>query len=71
MTARYHINVFYSEEDGGFIAEVPDLDGVAAFGDTPSEAVAEVEQVIELWIDAAEEAGRAIPEPRYSRPLSS
>jgi len=71
MTARYHINVFYSEEDGGFIAEVPDLDGVSAFGDTPSEAVAEVEQVIDLWIDAAEKAGRTIPEPRYTRLLSS
>jgi predicted RNase H-like HicB family nuclease len=71
MTARSHINVFYSDEDRGFIAEVPDLDGVSAFGETPSEAVAEIEQVIELWIDAATEAGRPIPEPRSSRPLSS
>lgn len=43
MTARYHINVFYSDEDECFVAEVPDLDGVSALGATPHEAVGEVE----------------------------
>jgi len=38
----YHINVFYSREDEGFIADIPDLKGCSAFGDTPTEALAEV-----------------------------
>lgn len=40
----YHINIFYSEEDGGYIADVPDSQVCSAFGDTPAEALAEVEQ---------------------------
>jgi predicted RNase H-like HicB family nuclease len=70
MTARYHINVFYSEDDQGFIAEVPDLDGVSAFGETPHEAVREIETVIDLWIETATAEGRSIPEPRYRPSLS-
>jgi predicted RNase H-like HicB family nuclease len=61
----YHINVFYSEEDGGYIADMPDLDACSAFGATPEEAVAQVERARDAWIAAAKEAGRPIPEPRY------
>jgi predicted RNase H-like HicB family nuclease len=61
----YHINVFYSEEDGGYIADIPDLDACSAFGNTPEEALAEVKKAKEAWIAAAREAGRPIPEPRY------
>lgn len=61
----YHINVFYSEEDGGYIADIPDLDSCSAFGETAEAAVAEVERVKEAWLAAAREAGKAIPEPRY------
>jgi predicted RNase H-like HicB family nuclease len=61
----YHINVFYSEEDGGYIADIPDLDACSAFGATPEEAVAQVERARDAWIAAAKEAGRPIPEPRY------
>ena len=38
----YHINIFYSEEDGGYIADIPDLDSCSSFGDTPEEALAEI-----------------------------
>jgi predicted RNase H-like HicB family nuclease len=61
----YHINVFYSEEDGGYIADIPDLEACSALGVTPEEAVAAVEQAKEAWLAAAREAGRPIPEPRY------
>jgi predicted RNase H-like HicB family nuclease len=62
---HYHINVFYSEEDGGYIADIPDLEACSAFGRTPQEAVGEVERAKEAWLAAAREAGRPIPEPRY------
>lgn len=62
---HYHINVFYSEEDGGYIADIPDLEACSAFGQTPQEAVGEVERAKKAWLAAAREAGRPIPEPRY------
>lgn len=64
----YHINIFYSEEDGGYIADIPDLAHCSAFGATPEEALAEIQQAKGAWIDAARHAGTAIPEPRY-RPI--
>ena len=63
--ADYHINIFYSEEDGGYIADIPDLEYCSAFGATPKEALAEVEQAKRLWLEAARAAGRPIPPPRY------
>jgi len=61
----YHINVFYSEDDGGYIADIPDLECCSAFGKTAKEAVAEVEIAKKLWIETALEDGKPIPEPRY------
>ena len=61
----YHINVFYSADDGGYIADVPDLDACSAFGATAEEALAEVEIAKEAWIATARELGRPIPAPRY------
>lgn len=61
----YHINIFYSDEDGGYIADVPDLESCSAFGKTPSEALTEVERAKEAWIEAARDAGKSVPEPRY------
>ena len=58
-------NVFYSDEDGGYIADIPDLEACSAFGATRQEALAAVECAKEAWLAAAREAGRAIPEPRY------
>jgi predicted RNase H-like HicB family nuclease len=64
----YHINIFYSEEDGGYIADIPDLDSCSAFGATPEQALAEVKQARTAWLEAARQAGKPIPEPRY-RPV--
>ena len=61
----YHINVFWSDEDGGYIADIPDLFGCSAFGSTPDRAVAEVKQAKEAWLAAARGLGRPTPEPRY------
>ena len=61
----YHINIFYSEEDGGYIADIPDLESCSASGTTPSEALSEVERAREAWIEAARDAGKSVPEPRY------
>jgi len=64
----YHINIFYSEEDGAYIADIPDLESCSAFGETPEQTLAEVERAKRAWLEAAREAGKPIPPPRY-RPL--
>ena len=64
----YHINIFYSEEDGGYIADIPDLDSCCAFGDTPEKALAEVTRAKEAWLQAARDAHKPIPPPTY-RPV--
>ncbi len=64
----YHINIFYSEEDEGYIADIPDLDFCSAFGQTPEQALAEVERAKAAWLEAAEREGKSIPVPRY-RPI--
>lgn len=61
----YHINIFYSEEDGGYIADIPDLESCSAFGHTPEEALAQVERAKAAWLEAARAAGKPIPAPRY------
>jgi predicted RNase H-like HicB family nuclease len=61
----YHINVFFSEQDGGYVADIPDLEACSAFGSNPEEALAEVERAKDAWLAAAREAGRPVPEPRY------
>jgi len=61
----YHVNVFYSEEDGGYIADILDLECCSAFGETPFEALQEVEQAKEAWLAAAKAARKPIPKPRY------
>jgi predicted RNase H-like HicB family nuclease len=64
----YHINVFYSDEDQCYIADIPDLKHCSALGNTPERAVREVEKAKALWLAAARENGMPIPEPRY-RPV--
>ena len=61
----FHINIFYGEEDEGYIADIPDLDACSAFGASPAEALAEVQQAKEAWLEAAKAVGKPIPEPRY------
>jgi len=64
---EHHINIFHSDEDGGYIADIPDLEACSAFGATAGEALAEVEKAKEVWLAAARDAGTPIPEPRYRR----
>lgn len=62
---RYHINIFYSDEDAGFIADIPDLAYCSAFGKTPETALAEVRIAMKNWLAAARKLRRPIPKPRY------
>ncbi|MGH6787305.1 MAG: type II toxin-antitoxin system HicB family antitoxin [Novosphingobium sp.] len=64
-TPHYHINLFWSDEDDCWIADVPDLKYCSAHGDTPNEAIASVQEAIAGWIETAQEHGMAIPEPHY------
>ena len=60
---KYTIEIFYSEEDEGYIAVVSELPGCSAFGKTLEEVLKEVKIAIELWIEAAKKEGREIPKP--------
>jgi len=64
MPIKYELVIYWSEEDKAFIAEVPELPGCMADGETYEQAVKNVRQVIEEWIETAQELGRPIPEPR-------
>ena len=64
----YHINIFYSDEDGGYIADIPDLVSCSAFGHSYEEVLREVLIAKEAWIEAAREEGKPVPEPDY-RPV--
>ena len=61
----YHINIFYIEKDGGYIADIPDLKACSAFGETPDQALAEVLVAKETWLAAAKANGKPIPPPKY------
>jgi predicted RNase H-like HicB family nuclease len=61
----YHINIFYSDEDGGYIADIPDLRYCSAYGDTPDEALAEVLEAKKAWLRAARSAKKRIPKPCF------
>jgi predicted RNase H-like HicB family nuclease len=61
---KYEIILYWSVDDGAFIAEVPELPGCAADGPTRLEALANVEMVIQEWIETAQELGRPIPDPK-------
>ena len=65
MKTDYHINIFYSEEDGGYIADIPDLQACSAFGATAADALREVEIARQAWIKAARASKKPIPQPRY------
>ena len=64
----YHINVFYSDEDGCYIADIPDLKFCSAFGSSAEEAVREVQVAKAAWLRVARKSGKPIPEPKY-RPV--
>jgi predicted RNase H-like HicB family nuclease len=64
----YHINIFYSDEDGGYIADIPDLKNCSAFGETPNDALREVLVAQKLWLEEARNNNQLVPEPQY-RPM--
>lgn len=61
----YHINIFYSEEDSCYIADIPDLRYCSAHGSSPDVALREVMVAKALWLEVAREKGTPIPEPHY------
>ena len=61
---KYEVIIYWSEEDSAFIAEVPELPGCMADGATYAEAVANVEVIIDEWMETARELGREIPDPK-------
>ena len=61
---RYEIIMYWSNEDDAFIAEVPELPGCMAHGDTQEEALANIKEAMRLWVDTAREFGDSVPEPR-------
>jgi len=61
----YHINVFFSDEDGCYVADIPDLEFCSALGDSPEEAVRELEIAKYLWLESARELGKTVPPPTY------
>jgi predicted RNase H-like HicB family nuclease len=64
----YHINIFFSEEDEGYIADIPDLLQCSAFADTPEQALLEVLEAKKAWIAAARDNNKPMPNPQY-RPV--
>jgi len=62
---NYNINIFYSEDDGGYIADIPDLKFCSAFGETPEKALAELAIAKQLWLEEASASGMEIPKARY------
>ncbi len=64
---RYAVIIYWSDEDQVFVAEVPELPGCMAHGETQAAALANVNEAMQLWIDTAEEFGDPIPEPKGRR----
>ncbi len=61
----YHINVFYSDDDAGYIADIPDLKYCSAVGNTPEEAVRQVQIAKAAWLKVAKQRGKPVPKPKY------
>jgi predicted RNase H-like HicB family nuclease len=64
----YHINIFYSKEDEGYIADIPDLKYCSSFGNTPEEALKQVLIAKAEWLKAAKNNHKPLPRPKY-RPV--
>ena len=67
MMYKYEIIIYWSDDDQAFVAEVPELPGCAAHGDSPDAALASCKDAIALWLDTAKESGRSIPVPKGRR----
>lgn len=66
--SKYAIEIFYSEDDEGYVAVVPELPGCSAFGETEEEALKEIKVAMELWLETAKKESRPIPHP-LGKPL--
>ena len=64
---KYEIIIYWSNEDNAFIAEVPELPGCMAHGETPEKALKNAKESIQLWLDTAKEFGDTIPEPKGNK----
>jgi predicted RNase H-like HicB family nuclease len=64
---KYETIIYWSNEDECFVAEVPELSGCMAHGNTDEEAISNVKQAIDLWIETAKEFGDPIPVPKGRR----
>jgi predicted RNase H-like HicB family nuclease len=64
---KYEIIIYWSKEDEAFVAEVPELPGCSAHGETQAAALAHADEAIQLWLDTAQEFGDPIPEPKGQR----
>jgi predicted RNase H-like HicB family nuclease len=64
---KYAVIIYWSDEDDAFVAEVPELEGCAAHGESADKALANCQEAMQLWIDTAVEFGRAVPEPKGRR----
>lgn len=67
MNLNYEIVLYWSDEDGDFVAEVPELPGCMAHGDSQESALASVKEAMQLWIDTALEFGDPVPVPKGRR----
>ena len=61
----YHVNVFCSDDDACYVADIPDLRFCSALGDTPEEAMREVQKAKRAWLRVAKDRGKVIPKPKY------
>jgi len=65
--SKYEVIIYWSNEDQAFVAEVPELPGCSAHGDTQEAALANAQEAIRLWIETAQEFSDPIPEPKGRR----
>lgn len=64
---KYEVIIYWSDEDGAFVAEVPELPGCAAHGASQEAALASAQEAIRLWVETAEEFGDPVPKPKGRR----
>ncbi|HEX8499945.1 MAG TPA: type II toxin-antitoxin system HicB family antitoxin [Pyrinomonadaceae bacterium] len=64
---KYETIIYWSNEDGAYVSEVPELPGCVAHGDTQAAALENANEAIQLWIATAEEFGDPVPEPKGQR----
>ncbi|MBN1981727.1 MAG: type II toxin-antitoxin system HicB family antitoxin [Chitinivibrionales bacterium] len=67
MNTKYEIIMYWSNDDGLYIVEVPELPGCIAHGNTQEDALKNIQEAMMLWLDTAQEAGRQIPQPKGRR----